>query len=264
MAAQLIDLPARIGPAAFATLGAWVTVLPARAGTADAPCRRAVGSGWTALAGRAAADPAGDPGGLCQLLRLIRPTCFGSGAFRSSGLQNTECNSCPAHIVKAPCGSGNVLAHARSRAQKVPEFVVTVAIPSCRCDALEAEHRPTSALDATMVLLKTIVEIAVSPMPHAAAELRPDRPGIGVVAIRRDPIGDHCGDGLGRPKEALGCRQVAVIAEHHVDQGTVTIDRTIQVLPTTVHLPPTLPFRLRRSSSVSAGVSFVSQSRTAS
>jgi hypothetical protein len=88
-----------------------------------------------------------------------------------------------------------------------------------------------------MILLEAIVEIAICPMPHAAAELRPDRPGIGVVAIRRDPVGDHCGDGLGRPKEALGSRQIAVIAEHHIDQGAVTIDRTIQVLPVPLQAP---------------------------
>ena len=41
-----------------------------------------------------------------------------------------------------------------------------------------------------MILLEAIVEIAICPMPHAAAELRPDRPGIGVVAVRCDPVGN--------------------------------------------------------------------------
>jgi hypothetical protein len=63
-----------------------------------------------------------------------------------------------------------MLTHTRSSAQKVPEFVMAAAKPSCRCDALEAEHRSTSALDAAMILLEAIVEIAVCPMPHAAAE----------------------------------------------------------------------------------------------
>ena len=48
----------------------------------------------------------------------------------------------------------------------------------------------------------------------------------------------------------------------HVDQGAITIDRAVKVLPTAVHpnirLKLTLPFRLRRSSSASSGVSFVS------
>jgi hypothetical protein len=99
-------------------------------------------------------------------------------------------------MVNAPCSAGNVLAHARSRAEEVPELVVTAAISSSGWDALEAEHRSTSALDATMILLETIVEVAFCPMSHAATELCPNGPRIGVVAIRRDPVGDHAGDGL--------------------------------------------------------------------
>jgi hypothetical protein len=49
---------------------------------------------------------------------------------RSSSFQHTERDGCPAHVVKAPCGGRNVLAHARTRAQEVPEFVVTAAISS--------------------------------------------------------------------------------------------------------------------------------------
>ena len=82
------------------------------------------------------------------------------------------------------------MAHARSGAEEVPEFVVTAAKPSRGWDALEATHRSTSALDTTMILLEAIVEIAVCSMPYAAAELRPDRPGVGVMAVRRDPVGN--------------------------------------------------------------------------
>ena len=84
-----------------------------------------------------------------------------------------------------------MLAHTRSRAQEVPEFVMAAAKPSCCWDALEAEHGPTSPLHATMILLEAIVKAAVCPMPHPAAELRPDRPGVGVVAVRRNTIRDH-------------------------------------------------------------------------
>src|SRR5262249_19370651 len=103
------------------------------------------------------------PCGLCQFSSLLEATFLGCGAPRSSSLQNTE---------------------------------RTAAISFGRWDAFEAEHRPTSALDATMVLLEAIVEIAVRPVPHATTELRPDRPGIGVVAVCRDTVGDHAGRGL--------------------------------------------------------------------
>ena len=54
----------------------------------------------------------------------------GYGAPGSSRFQHTESDGCPAHVVKAPRSGGNVLAHARTRAEEVPEFVVTAAISS--------------------------------------------------------------------------------------------------------------------------------------
>ena len=124
-----------------------------------------------------------------------------------------------------------------------------------------------------MVLLQAIVEIGVDPMPHAAAELRLDRPGIGIVAVSRDPIGDDAGDSPCRSKEALGCGQIAMLTEHYVNQDAIAIDRAVKVLLLAVDpnirlvdvpATPTLPLRLRRNSSASTGVSFASQSRTAS
>ena len=68
---------------------------------------------------------------LCQLSSLLGATFLGCGASRLSSFQDTERDGCPAHMMKAPCSGGNVLAHARSRAEEVPEFVVTAAISSC-------------------------------------------------------------------------------------------------------------------------------------
>ena len=49
------------------------------------------------------------------------------------------------------------LAHACSAAQKVSEFIVTPAISPRRCGALETEHGSASALDAAVVLFKSVV-----------------------------------------------------------------------------------------------------------
>lgn len=103
------------------------------------------------------------------------------------------------------------------------------------------------ALDATVILLKAIIQVSVCPMPHTLSELCPDCPGIRVVAVRRDPVRGDAGDSLGRSKEGLGRGEVAVLAQHDINQGAIAIDRTI-----------------RRRSSARAGVSFASQSRTAS
>ena len=69
--------------------------------------------------------------GFCQLSSLLEEQFLGYRASRSSNFQDTECDGCPAHMLKAPCSGRNALAHARSRAEEVPQFVVTAAISSC-------------------------------------------------------------------------------------------------------------------------------------
>src|ERR1700733_5786215 len=85
--------------------------------------------------------------GSAKLSSLLGATFSGCGASRSSSFHNTERDGCLAHVVKAPCSGGDVLAHARSRAKEVPELVVAAAISCCQWNALETEHWPTSALD---------------------------------------------------------------------------------------------------------------------
>ena len=46
-----------------------------------------------------------------------------------------------------------------------------------QCSALEPEHRSTSALGASVILLKTVVEVEVRPMLHILTENRADRLG---------------------------------------------------------------------------------------
>src|ERR1700760_1952027 len=115
-------------------------------------------------------------------------------------------------MVEAPRSGWNVLAHAGSAAQKVPKFVVATAISFGRWDALEAEHRSTSPLDAAVILLQTIIEVLIGSVPHARTKLCPDCPRIGIVAVCRDSIRDHSGDRLCRSKEARGRGEVAVLA----------------------------------------------------
>jgi hypothetical protein len=103
-----------------------------------------------------------------------------------------------------------------------------------------------------MILFEASLEIPVGPMQHAAPELHPDRPGIGVVAVRRDPIGDHASDGLCWLKETIASGQV--LTENHVDQGAIAIDRAVEVLTTAVYpkirlveIPATADFALSAS-----------------
>ena len=160
---------------------------------------------------------------------------FGHAASRSGRLQDAERYRGSAHVLPTPRCRGNTLAHAGPAAQEVSELVVASATPPRRSSALQSKHRSTSALDAAVILLKSVVQIATCPMPHMAAEFCPDRPGIGIVAVRGDPIRGYAGHRLCRSKEGLGGGKVAVLTQHHVDQGASAIDRAIQIPPTTTH-----------------------------
>jgi hypothetical protein len=72
-------------------------------------------------------------------------------------------------------------------------------------------------------------------MPHALAEFCPDRPRVRVVAVRRHSVRGDASGRLGRSKEGLCGGEVAVFAQHHVDQGAIAIDRAVEIFPTAVH-----------------------------
>ena len=129
---------------------------------------------------------------------------FGHPALRSGRLQDAERYHGSARVLPTPRCRGNTLAHAGPAAQETSELVVAAAMPPRRSNALQSKHRSTSALDAAVILLKSVVQIATCPMPHMAAELCPDCPGIGIVAVRGDPIRGYAGHRLCRSKEGPG------------------------------------------------------------
>ena len=86
-----------------------------------------------------------------------------------------------------------------------------------------------------MVLLKSVVEISARPMPHPFAEFGSGRSGIGIMAIRGDPIRSDASHRLGRSKECPGGSKVTMLAQHDVNQSAVAINRAIQI-------PPSAPY----------------------
>src|SRR5277367_2915448 len=87
-----------------------------------------------------------------------------------------------------------------------------------------------------MVLFDSIVQILISPMFYTRIQFSPDRAWVTVVTVRRDTRGSDAGHRFGRSEERLGCRHVALLAQPDVDKGTRTIDGTIKIAPSTVHL----------------------------
>jgi hypothetical protein len=64
-------------------------------------------------------------------------------------------------------------------------------------------------------------------MPHMFAELGSDSSGIGIMAIRGEPIRRDTSHRLGRSKECPGGSKVTMLAQHDVDHSAVAIDRAI-------------------------------------
>src|SRR6201984_3646835 len=85
---------------------------------------------------------------------------FGHPASRSGHLQDAERYRGSAHVLPTPRCRGNTLAHAGPAAQEVSQLVVAAAIPPRRSSALQSKHRSTSALDAAVILLKSVIQIA--------------------------------------------------------------------------------------------------------
>jgi hypothetical protein len=74
--------------------------------------------------------------------------------------------------------------------------------------------------------------MADCPTQHGA-----DGPGIGAMAMGDHPVGVKAHWRFGRSEERLGRLQVAVLAEHCVDQVAVPINCSVNVAPPAADLP---------------------------
>ncbi len=154
----------------------------------------------------------------------------------SSGFQDGQHGHTPPKKEQSASVGGNMPVMAGARAEKVAQFVVGPAEPDGRSGALESPHGPVSAFDAPVVLLQPVIQVATGPVPHILAQLGPDRPGIAVVAIRRDPVRRDAGDRLGGAEERLcGCH-VALFAEQYIEQRAGAVGGAIEIAPAPVHL----------------------------
>src|SRR3954469_16035748 len=117
---------------------------------------------------------------------------------RSRGFQDGQHRHGAAEELESAAIGGNMLVMAGAEAEKVAQFVVSPAEPGGRSGAFEAPHGPVATFDAAVVLLQPVVQVGTGPVPHILAELGPDRPGVAVVAVCRDPVRCHAGHRLGR------------------------------------------------------------------
>ena len=107
---------------------------------------------------------------------------------------------------------GNRLVAVYTGSEKASQFIEASTERPGGQNALEPKHRLVSALDATMILLDPIIEVAIGLMPYFVAEFSPDRPWVAVVPVGCDPRRGRPRDRLGRTKERPGRGHVAGFA----------------------------------------------------
>src|SRR6186997_2994575 len=91
-----------------------------------------------------------------------------------------------------------------------------------------------------MILLQSVVQVYVGPMPNRFTQFAPNRRRIGIMTIGRDPVRDNPGHRSGGTEKRFGGGEIASLAEHHVHQGAIAIDGPIEVTPVAVHFDESL------------------------
>src|SRR3954462_157157 len=166
-----------------------------------------VGQDRTAERGRACSR--GSVRARASKYSLCSRTC---GNVPSRGFQDGQHRHAAAEEVESAAIGGNVLVVAGARAEKVAEFIVSATEPGGRSRAFEAPHRAVAAFDAAVVLLPPVVQVGAGPVPPILAQRGPDRGGVAVAAIRRDPVPRHSGHRFGGAEQRLRGCHVAVLA----------------------------------------------------
>src|SRR5277367_2854114 len=106
----------------------------------------------------------------------------------SRSFEDPEDGNGPMKCTQSTAIGGNMLAMEGLDTQEISEFVKGTAKSARRGEALEASHGSVSILDPAMVLLKSVVEIHVGPMPDRVAQVASDCCWIGIVAVSGDAI----------------------------------------------------------------------------
>ena len=150
---------------------------------------------------------------------------------------DVECDASGLGEAGASERSANGLVVMAAGTKKVAEFAVLYTEAGGVVVVLEASHTSNSALDAAMVLFKAVVQVGTGPVPDRCTQHAADRPWVGSMAVRCDPIWTISHGRSRRLEECLRRLHVAVLAEHRIDQVSVPADRQIEAGPATGDLP---------------------------
>ena len=158
------------------------------------------------------------------------------GRNLSSGLENCKCCGGSAKLTKTATIGGDMLAVEGTDTEEVAKLIMATTELAGRHKASKAAHRSYPSLDPAMVLFQAIIQVGIGSVCNRLAEPGADRLRIRVVAIAGHPIGGSPGHRLRRSKQRLGRGEIAALAQHHIHQGAVSVDRPIEITPAALYL----------------------------
>jgi hypothetical protein len=144
---------------------------------------------------------------------------------------------------------GEGLMAVRLGVEKRTHLVEEAAEARSRGAMFESAHRPIPVFDSSMILLQVVIQVASRAMLYVIPAHMTYGAWIGVMAIRGEAVWYHAGARPGGTQEGLRRGQVAGVAEAHVHQIPVAINRPVKILlpPVNTHIRlidiPTDPHR---------------------
>jgi len=108
-------------------------------------------------------------------------------------------------------GKGNLLLHRGTDPKELAHFLEGAAEARGRGHTSEPTHGVIALLDATVILLQSIVEVAVGPVQHVTAQGLTNRTRVGIMPIGRHPfwgVADNVGSLF---EKALGRLHVSLL-----------------------------------------------------
>src|SRR5262245_47158575 len=101
------------------------------------------------------------------------------------------------------------------------------AKPLRRLDTLKAAHGTYTLINASMVLLQLISQVAVGAMAYPLPQFGFDGSWIGVMASGGHPLGDTVSDGARGAKEFFRRCLVPCLTQQDIDEVAIAIDSPV-------------------------------------
>jgi hypothetical protein len=120
-------------------------------------------------------------------------------------------------------------------AQKGSHLVEQAAEARSHGAMFEPAHGAIPLFDPAMILLQMVIQVSIGPMLHLVPEDMANGTWVRIVTIRGDALRGHASARPRSTEERLRRGEVAGVAEAHVHEVPVSINRPVEVLPPPVN-----------------------------